>query len=583
MQSRYNLKLIAKHNKTRIKKFKPIQTNELIEAEYYGKLKRMVLFMHRNFINIAVKGMKPDIKKLQDESYSTKLDRLIKEFKADTDLKYSDKELKDIVEKLVFKTDKYQKLKFRKASEYGFGIDIENLPDFAQYRQFINSTVQKNVAAIKYLREETQYKLEMSLRTAIQKGKSIEQVTSEIMSAGQITLKRAAGIARNEIKNITRELSQKRAVNAGFDVYEWLGAEDSRERGNPNGLYPNAKPSHWIMNGMYCKYSDDTVYSSNKGKTWKKRTSKMPKGKPGNEINCFLPNSQISLVSKPLKLYKRFYTGSIMEITDKTGISISVTPNHPVLTNRGWVFAKNIKHSDKLIKSLLSYNSRTLSTQIDNNHIMITDDIYNFFKVIFASQRVAGINVKFHGDISNQEVEIIDLKRCLTDRGKTSFDKKIKNSLLSFTHFRKSVLFNDSSFVKFFETTLKARNRFVSFPDLVSSLDISHSVPLVLFRFALVSDFDFIFNKNASNNISGSLKLFRDLIFAYARNIEINDFSNIKVYSLNGLPCVESSIKTITHKILSSNVYNLETEDSLYMCNGIVNHNCRCVDVPVFI
>jgi len=97
----------------------------------------------------------------------------------------------------------------------------------------------------------------------------------------------------------------------------------------------------------------------------------------------------------------------------------------------------------------------------------------------------------------------------------------------------------------------------------------------------LISDFNIAFSQYSSNNISASLKLFRDLIFAYARSIKTTDLNNIKVYSLNGLPFVETGINTISHENISSNVYNFETEDSLYLCNGIVNHNCRCVQIPV--
>jgi len=281
-----SLKQLAIKNKYRIKKFKPIQSSEWLEAEYYKYLRALVNFVKQQYLKKAIPGMKTDKTKWQDESYSAKMDRLIGEISRDTNSKFSQAEMTKIVKQMILKTDKYQKTKFKTAADYGFGIDISELPDFKGYKQFINSVIEKNISEIKYLREETLHKLEMSLRTAIQKGKSIAQVTNEIAAAGQITKKRAALIARNEIKNLTSALNHKRAVNAGFDIYEWQNAGDQRVRGNPNGLYPKARPSHWIMEGLYCKYSDNTIYSPDKGKTWKKRTAAMPKGKPGEEINC---------------------------------------------------------------------------------------------------------------------------------------------------------------------------------------------------------------------------------------------------------------------------------------------------------
>ena len=286
MKAKFNLKQIAKKNRFRRKKLKPIQSSEFLEAEYYKYLRALVNSIKSKFVKTVVSGMKADKNKWQDESYSAKMNRLINQVVSETESKYGEKTLTEIAKTMIFKVDKYQKIKFKRSAELGFGFDISQLPDFIGYRQFINASIQKNLAEIKNLRTETMYKLEMSLRTAIEKGTSISQLTNELMSTNQHTRQRAALIARNEIKNLTSQLNQRRAVNAAFEVYAWQNAGDQRVRGNPNGWYPKAKPSHWIMEGLYCRYDNDTVYSADKGKTWKKRTSKMPKGKPGEEINC---------------------------------------------------------------------------------------------------------------------------------------------------------------------------------------------------------------------------------------------------------------------------------------------------------
>jgi hypothetical protein len=583
MEARYNLKLMALRNKNRIKKMRASKVNSDIETEYYAMLKNIIEYIKQKFVKVAAEGMsKPRIKEQwQDASYTTRMEELIAQVLKSIENRYDDKTLIELIKRLISKTDKSQFSNFKTSADYGFGFDISKMPEFKSYKQFINATINKNLLVVRNLREETFYKLEMSLRTAIQNGTSTKQLTQQLEQIGQHTKKRCALIARNEIKNVTRELSQRREQNAGFEVYEWVTAEDERVRGNPNGLYPKTKPSHFIMNGLYCRYDDDSVYSSDQGKTWKKRTAKMDKGKPGQEINCFLPNTPISFISNPLKIYKRFYTGLIVKITDETGVSISVTPNHPILTSRGWVFAKDIKHSDKLIKSLDSYSISSFRTNINNSHIIFTNNIYNLFKIIFASKRVIGTNVKFHGDVTNNKVEIIDIKNKLPNRIKSFFFKKIIDKIFASSNFTKRSLFANSSFSNFFDTVISCSGRQMSFLDLVSPLFSGHSVPLVKFSFALISDFNIAFSQYSSNNISASLKLFRDLIFAYARSIKTTDLNNIKVYSLNGLPFVETGINTISHENISSNVYNFETEDSLYLCNGIVNHNCRCVQIPV--
>lgn len=72
----------------------------------------------------------------------------------------------------------------------------------------------------------------------------------------------------------------------GTDLYKWVTYRDERVRGNPNGLYPKADPSHWIMEQILCRWSDPSTYSTDVGKTWIPRLPKMPKDHPGNPFGC---------------------------------------------------------------------------------------------------------------------------------------------------------------------------------------------------------------------------------------------------------------------------------------------------------
>jgi len=286
----YSVPDIAKKRKLPRKGMRPIQSNLNIEAQYYKNLKYIVTEIRKKFTNLAIEEMaKPTIKnQWQDAApYNKALDKVIDKIIAQIRKRFHNERLEKVVRKILLSADKYQGYKFRKAVEYGFGFSIEDLPEFKAYKPFINATISKNLEVLSDLRDNTLYRMSMALRTTVAQGKSIRQVQSEIMRTGEITKKRAALIARNEIKNITSALNKKRSINAGFSTYIWLTAEDERVRGNPRGRYPSAKPSHYIMDGLLCKYEDDTVYSKDGGKTWKKRTVDMPIGFPGTvAINC---------------------------------------------------------------------------------------------------------------------------------------------------------------------------------------------------------------------------------------------------------------------------------------------------------
>ena len=70
--------------------------------------------------------------------------------------------------------------------------------------------------------------------------------------------------------------------------------------------------------------------------------------------NCLLGDTDVSTCSRVNRVYRRAYEGTIIEITTSSSKSISITPNHPVLTNSGWVAAKLINSGDKVATISLS-------------------------------------------------------------------------------------------------------------------------------------------------------------------------------------------------------------------------------------
>ena len=82
-------------------------------------------------------------------------------------------------------------------------------------------------------------------------------------------------IARNETGNLNGAIQRTQIEGAGFRYYKWMCMLDGVTR-----------DTHRSMNGLVCKWEDDTVYSDDGGKTWKKRTGSMFIGQPGQDYNC---------------------------------------------------------------------------------------------------------------------------------------------------------------------------------------------------------------------------------------------------------------------------------------------------------
>lgn len=122
---------------------------------------------------------------------------------------------------------------------------------------------------------------------AITNGWSYQTLMADIHSMG-LKLKgwQVRRLARDQVGKLNGQISQALQEDAGVEWYTWETAGDERVRGNPAGRFPKAVPSHYLMDGVLCRWDDASVYSVDKGKTWIPRLPKMPKVHPGQEIQC---------------------------------------------------------------------------------------------------------------------------------------------------------------------------------------------------------------------------------------------------------------------------------------------------------
>jgi SPP1 gp7 family putative phage head morphogenesis protein len=146
--------------------------------------------------------------------------------------------------------------------------------------------VNENHRLIKSLSQEYITKLNTVLSTGFQSGWSFEEMVDEIQKlSDKMVGYRARLIARDQVGKLQYAITRKQFEAIGMDGYYWVTARDERVRGNPLGKFPKAIPSHWIMEGKICKFSDPNVYSD-LGYEWLPRTALMPGVHPGQAILC---------------------------------------------------------------------------------------------------------------------------------------------------------------------------------------------------------------------------------------------------------------------------------------------------------
>ncbi|MDR1399405.1 MAG: minor capsid protein [Treponema sp.] len=111
---------------------------------------------------------------------------------------------------------------------------------------------------------------------AVTSGLSVKQLAKQILSLDdKIKKSKANLIARDQIGKLNGEITQRRMESVGLTMYIWSTSGDERVR-----------PSHEMMDGGLCRWSDPSVYSDDGGKTWKPRPSGAVTQHPGFDIQC---------------------------------------------------------------------------------------------------------------------------------------------------------------------------------------------------------------------------------------------------------------------------------------------------------
>lgn len=174
--------------------------------------------------------------------------------------------------------------------------------DLTTYEPWLNTEakafVSENGTLITKTKAETIGNINRIVMQGFRNGKRWESLSDEILDGTDLQQgifskldTRADLIARDQTSKLWGNLNEKRQTNAGIELYRWRTAEDERVRGTPGGTYPDARPSHFVMDGKYCSWKDPTVYAETleeamAGK-WRLRTSiGGALEHPGQPINC---------------------------------------------------------------------------------------------------------------------------------------------------------------------------------------------------------------------------------------------------------------------------------------------------------
>lgn len=337
--------------------------------------------------------------------------------------------------------------------------------------------------------------------------------------------------------------------------------------------------------------------------------------------NCVVGDTKVS--GPDVKVgYRRYYEGEIVTLVTAGGHELTITPNHPVLTDRGWVNAGDLQEGDNLVSGTFGNGYLTLGPSEDDAPPSI-EDVVSALSVVGAT-RVSGVPVsaeEFHGDGGDSEVDIVARDNLLGDIGDASLikpspqeDFEVGTATLSSeglssaslgdvealfwselssgecldglctTHF--NLLFGDSlpAEARGFLASPNGEVGLLKPPPDDSAADAEHLSHLIDALPRLVNLLQVGRGCNSLRVDAPNLGERFDPPTTKGETERLRVFAEYGGRLLERLGLMVKTDRLINKSVRQyvGHVYNLQTSEGWYSANSIITSNCFCTVVPVF-
>lgn len=256
--------------------------------------------------------------------------------------------------------------------------------------------------------------------------------------------------------------------------------------------------------------------------------------------------------------YRRLYTGDAIELVTARGRTLTITPNHPLLTSRGWVPAQLLRKDDSLICGTLAEKMAFRNPYIYDVPTAISEIFATLNNSSRDAARIMGSDVQFHGDGSNTDVDIVFANRLLVNRIVSAISKPFHKKSFPPSDIMAAPGF--SMVLKLFVRGFLAPSGGMSLANVGESLFRGHSChPQFAGEFS-APGIDSGHNNTRPDYVSTDGVTKTDRLLGFTRNITLDNIVNLRRCEL-----------------VNIHVYNLQTSTNWYIANGIITHNCKCV------
>jgi hypothetical protein len=255
----------------------------------------------------------------------------------------------------------------------------------------------------------------------------------------------------------------------------------------------------------------------------------------------------------------RVFDGEVVVISTLTGKHLSITPNHPVLTGRGWVPAGEITEADHVVSTV----SGQRPSAADNDDEDVPPLIEDVAVAFLGTSQVTPVEVPvaakdFHGDGTGSEVCVVGAYRSLLTDLKSPVSQHLHHHDFPAANAQSALLPGECPS----RLGLKALVC-TAFGGMRSS---SSGLPL-RWRKPALGD-----NLLLAHSAEGDPLTDQELCEGSARDSLL---LGERLDTFAGQVSLDQ-VARVSRRPFTGHVYNLQTRSGWYIGSGIVVHNCQC-------
>ena len=496
---------------------------------------------------------------------------------------YQPRELEAVAAKYGQQTVDFQREQLDEQVREAIGVDTGLF--VASLSRPLDTFIEENVSLITSVPERYFDRLSGDIEEAFMRGQRPEDLTDDLEERYGMSERDAARIARDQIGKLYSQANEDRQKDLGVERFIWRASGDNRICDDCEAL-----------DGEEFSYAEPP-----------------PEGLPSEaHPECFPGGIRARLLNAGIsKIYRRRYSGPMIGLMTDAG-SLHSTPNHPILTDAGWK-APHLIEIGEYVFEAPSQSGELFVIDPECRDPMI-EEIFRAGGSVGTLHRILAHTGGFHGDATDEEIDVIDMDRCLGFELDPAISQRFcQNILTSPDLLRLASSPAYDGFLPLGDATHRISNPTSAFLAFIGS-HVPGSLEHCLTAIAWL---DAIAYQLATDGCAIDAEAIRECLHAHPLGMELHHHLARIVFGIwrravDSSPCdnapsaealgeivrvagksaggfskghpIVHHPRRVLQKIVgeySGHVYNLETSCGWYVAQNLLVGNCRCYAEPV--